>query len=100
MPLGGIPISFGEGQQRTEAMRKLRNVVKMLFLPIACFACVGWLAVFLVIGFNMPNQNIGLTTLIVLGGAAMTLPWMGLVLSMLRRVAGNDVVPVGQDPEQ
>jgi hypothetical protein len=76
-------------------MRKLKTVVKMTILPVACFACVAWVTGFVVIAFKMPNHNVGTITLTVLTGLVLVFPWVTLVVALLRRMAGSTAaVPV------
>ena len=78
-------------------MRPLKSIVKTLFLPIACFAFIAWVAIFVVIFIMLPNRNVGISTLIVLAGAVLAFPWMGLVMGVLRRLHADDTPPEDQD---
>jgi hypothetical protein len=81
-------------------MRKLKTVVKMTILPVACFACIAWVAGFVVIAFKLPNHNVGLMTLTILTGLVLVFPWVTLVVALLRRMAGSsDAVPAVADGE-
>jgi len=71
-------------------MRPLQAIVKRLFLPIACFACIAWVAVFVVIYTKLPQHNIGITVLLLVAGIVLAFPWMGLVMGMLRRMQADD----------
>ena len=86
-----------EAKPGMEAMRALRSVVTKLLLPIACFACIAWVAIFVVIYTKMPQHNIGITVLIVMSGLVLLFPWMGMVLAMLRRISGQDAPPETPD---
>jgi len=78
-------------------MRPLKAVVKALFLPIACFAFIAWVAIFVVIFIMLPHRNVGIATLIVISGAVLAFPWMGLVMGLLRRLHADDSPPEDQD---
>jgi hypothetical protein len=76
-------------------MRKLKTVVKIAILPVACFACIAWVAGFVVIAFKMPNHNVGIIVLTILTGLVLVFPWVTLVVALLRRMAGSTAaVPV------
>jgi len=74
-------------------MRRLKSIVKTLFLPIACFALLAWVAIFVVIFIMLPHRNVGIATLIVISGAVLAFPWMGLVMGLLRRLHADDNPP-------
>jgi hypothetical protein len=78
-------------------MRPLKTVVKALFLPIACFAFIAWVAIFVVIFIMLPNRSVGTATLIVIAGAVLAFPWMGLVMGLLRRMHADDSPPENHD---
>jgi len=80
-------------------MRPLKTIVKTLFLPIACFAFIAWVAIFVVIFIMLPHRNVGIATLIVLSGAVLAFPWMGLVMGALRRLHADDSPPEHHDDQ-
>ena len=80
-------------------MRPLKAVVKTLFLPIACLAFIAWVAIFVVIFIMLPNRSVGVATLIVMAGAVLAFPWMGLVMGLLRRLHADNSPPEHPDVE-
>ncbi len=79
------------------AVRPLRTIVKALFLPIACLACLAWVGIFVVIYIRLPTHNVGMTTLLVFAGVLLVFPWMSLVMGIMRRMLADDRAPKNHD---
>jgi len=71
------------------APRPLKTVVKMFMLPAACFACIVWAGIFVVI-FTHSSHNLGTDTLLIVGGIVLVFPWAGMAVAMLRRMGANN----------
>ena len=70
--------------------RPLRSVVKNLVLPVACFACIAWVAGFVLIYLRLPEHNMGIKLLVVVAAVVLSFPWAAFVLSVVRRMGRDE----------
>jgi hypothetical protein len=79
-----------------DPIRPLRPIVKLLMFPLACIACVLWIAGFVMIFRSLPNHNLGIGLLVALAGIAVMIPWMAFVVGIYQRMHPKQVLaPAG-----